>query len=110
MLKESNRLKSDKDFRNAFRNGKILENQFIRIKFLKSQKSISRFGFIISNRVLHKAHERNSLKRRLRAICQSLVKDLKPSFDIVFWPKASSAALRHSDLVESVKDLIIKIR
>ena len=109
MLSKINRLKSDRDFRNVFRNGRTLENQFFRIKFLKNQKNVSRFGFIISVKVLKKANERNTLKRRLRAISRSLLKDLKPGFDIVIWPKASSAALNHNDLMGSMTDLLIKI-
>lgn len=109
MLKEANRLKSDRDFKNVFRNGRTLENRFIRVKFLKNQKNVSRFGFIISVKVLKKANERNTLKRRLRAISRSLLKDLKPGFDIVVWPKVSSAALNHGDLMGSMTDLIIKI-
>ena len=109
MLKEANRLKSDRDFKNVFRNGRTLENRFMRVKFLKNQKNVSRFGFIISVKVLKKANERNTLKRRLRAISRSLLKDLKHSFDIVVWPKASSAALNHSSLVDCMTDLIIKI-
>ena len=62
MLPEINRLKSDEDFKNVFKNGKTLENQFFRIKFLKNQKNFSRFGFIISARILKKATARNILK------------------------------------------------
>lgn len=109
MLSKINRLKYDRDFRNVFRNGRTLENQFFRIKLLKNKKNASRFGFIISAKVLKKANERNTLKRRLRAISRSLLKDLKTSFDIVVWPKSSSAALNHNDLEGSLTDLIIKI-
>lgn len=107
MLKELNRLKSDRDFRNVFRNGKTLENHFFRVKFSKNQKNVSRFGFIISTKVLKKANLRNALKRRLRAICRSLVKDLKPGFDIVIWPKTSSASLNYTDLFNYLSELII---
>lgn len=107
MLKKANRLKSDKDFKNVFRNGKTLENRFLRVKFLKNQKNVSRFGLIISAKVLKKANLRNSLKRRLRAICRSLVNDLETGFDIVIWPKTSSASLDYSDLSDCLKELII---
>lgn len=108
MLPKVNRLKSDKDFRNVFRNGKTLENQFIRIKFLKNQKNISRFGFIISNKIIKKANLRNSLKRRLRGIFRSLVSDLNPGFDIVVWPKTSCLTLKYNDLALCLKSLMIK--
>ena len=106
MLKEVNRLKSDKDFKNVFRNGKILENKFFRVKFLKNQKNFSRFGFIISAKLLKKAVQRNVLKRRLRVICGSLLKDLDSNFDIVIWPKINCTSLKFKDLNNYVRDLL----
>lgn len=108
MLSKINCLKSEKDFRNVFKNGKTIENQFIRVRFLKNQKSSSRFGFIVSAKVLKRANLRNTLKRRLRAICRSLVKDLKLGLDIVIWPKIASTSLNYNDLDNYLRDLIIK--
>ncbi len=108
MLPKSNRLKSDEDFKNVFKNGKTSENQFFRIKFFKNQKNFSRFGFVISVKLLKKATSRNILKRRLRAICQSLLKDLKSNFDIVIWPKTNSISLNYKDLTDYLRELIIK--
>ncbi|KKS27346.1 MAG: Ribonuclease P protein component [Candidatus Yanofskybacteria bacterium GW2011_GWC2_41_9] len=107
MLPKTNRLKSDKDFRNVFKNGKTSENQFFRVKFLKNQKNFSRFGFIISAKLLKKATARNVLKRRLRMICKLLLKDLKSGFDIVIWPKTNSTSLNYKSLTDSLRELII---
>ena len=107
MLPKTNRLKSDKDFRNVFKNGKTSENQFFRVKFLKNQKNFSRFGFIISAKLLKKATARNVLKRRLRMVCKPLLKDLKYGFDIVIWPKTSSISLNYKDLTDYLRELII---
>ena len=109
MLPKINRLQSDKDFRNVFKNGKNLENRFFRVKFLRNQKSSSRFGFVISVKLLKKATFRNILKRRMRVICGSLLKDLKSNFDIVIWPKTSSLSLNYKDLADYLKQLITSI-
>lgn len=109
MLSKIHRLKSDKDFKNVFKNGKTLENQFFRVKFVKNQKKFSRFGFVISVKLLKKAVSRNILKRRLRAICRSLLKDLKSGFDIVIWPKTSSVSLGYDDLSDYLRGLIIAV-
>lgn len=108
MLPKINRLKSDKDFKNIFKNGRTLENNFFRIKFLKNQKNYSRFGFIISTKVLKEATLRNTLKRRLRAASRFLVKDLKLGLDIVIWPKKITAFLNYRDIANSLKELLIK--
>ncbi len=109
MLPKVNRLQSDKDFKNIFKNGKTSENQFFRVKFLKNQKNFSRFGFVISVKLLKKSTLRNTLKRRLRAICGSLLKDLKSDLDIVIWPKTSSVSLSYGDLAAYLKQLIISV-
>ncbi|OGD25577.1 ribonuclease P protein component [Candidatus Azambacteria bacterium RIFCSPHIGHO2_01_FULL_40_24] len=107
MLPGINRLKSDEDFKNVFKNGKKSENQFFRIKFLKNQKNLSRFGFIISTKLLKKATVRNILKRRLRMICRHLLKDLKCKFDVVIWPKTNSISLNYKDLTNYLRELIL---
>ena len=109
MLPKSNRLKSDEDFKNVFKNGKTSENQFFRVKFLKNQKNLSRFGFIISTKLLKKAVSRNIFKRRLRVICRSLLQDLKSNFDIVIWPKTNSISLNYRDLADYLRELMISI-
>ena len=108
MLPKIHRLKSDEDFKNIFKNGKTLENEFFRVKFLKNKKNFNRFGFVISTKLLKKAVSRNTLKRRLRAICQSLLKDLKSGFDIVIWPKTNSTSLNYKDLTDYLRELTIK--
>ena len=106
MLPAINRLKSDKDFKNIFKSGRTLENQFLRVKFLKNHKNISRFGFIVSTKISKRANIRNTLKRRLRAIVISLIKDFKTGFDIVIWPKTASTTLDYKDLFENLYNLI----
>lgn len=108
MLPKIHRLKSDKDFKNVFKNGKTSENLFFRIKFLKNQKNFSRFGFVISAKLLKKATSRNILKRRLRVICRSLLKCLKFGFDVVIWPKKISTSLNYKDLSDYLKELMKK--
>ncbi|MBI2446332.1 MAG: ribonuclease P protein component [Parcubacteria group bacterium] len=107
MLPRINRLKSDEDFKNVFKNGKTSENHFFRIKFLKNRKNFSRFGFIISAKLLKKATARNTLKRRLRMICRYLLKDLKYGFDIVIWPKKNSTSLNYKNLTDYLRELIV---
>lgn len=93
---------------NIFKRGKTLENDFFRVKLLMNQKNYSRFGFVISAKVLKKATSRNVLKRRLRDISRFLVKDLKSNFDIIVWPKIASLSLNYRDLNSHLRALIIK--
>ena len=107
MLPNINCLKSDKDFKKIFSGGKISENEYIKIKFLKNSNKPTRFGFIVSNKFEKRAAARNLIKRRLRAAARFLLKNIKPGFDIAVWPKA---ALRvdYQKITDNFKSLLIK--
>src|SRR3989344_6197911 len=106
MFSKINRLRSDQDFKRVFRNGRTLENQFFRIKFLMNYKNINRFGFIVSNKISKKATVRNNIKRRLRLICRPLTISKDNGFDVVVWPKTSSIKLKYIDFSNNIWDLI----
>lgn len=108
MLPEVNRLKSDSDFKQIFKYGKISESEFLRIKFFKNSKKYTRFGFIVSNKFAPKAVERNLFKRRLRSISYSLLKNIKPGFDIAIWPKTALKKSDYKELSDNFKNLLIK--
>ena len=108
MLPEANRLKSDDDFKRIFKYGKISENGFMRTKFLKNFDKRSRFGFIISNKFASKAVVRNLFRRRLRAAAHFLLKNIKPGFDVVVWPKTALKKFSYQILLNNFKNLLIK--
>jgi len=108
MLPEANRLKSNDDFKKIFKYGKISENEFMKIKFLKNFKKCSRFGFIVSNKFARKAVVRNLSRRRLRAAAHFLLKNIKPGFDIVIWPKIALKKISYQILLNNFKNLLIK--
>ena len=108
MLPEANRLKSSDDFKKIFKHGKISENEFIKIKILKNFKKHSRFGFIVSNKFARKAVVRNLFRRRLRAAARFLLKNIKPGFDVVVWPKAVLKKFSYQILLNNFKNLLIK--
>ena len=108
MLPEANRLKSNDDFKKIFKYGKISENEFMKIKFLKNFKKHSRFGFIVSNKFARKAVVRNLSRRRLRAAVYFLLENIKPGFDIVIWPKIALKKISYQILLNNFKNLLIK--
>lgn len=84
------------------------ENEFMKIKILKTFKKYSRFGFIVSNKFASKAVVRNLFKRQLRAEAHFLLKNIKPGFDVVVWPKTALKKFNYQILVNNFKDLLIK--
>ena len=103
MLPQKNHLKADRDFKKVFRDGKTSEGDLIKIRFLKNFKKYSRFGFIISNTFESKAVSRNLIKRRLRAAVYFLLKNIKPGFDIIIWPKAALKKSTYQSILNNFK-------
>ena len=108
MLPKINRLKAVRDFKKVFNGGKTSENELIKIRFLRNSKTHSRFGFVVSNIFASKAAARNLIKRRLRAAACFLLKDVKPGFDVVIWPKSALKKSAYETILSSFKDILIE--
>lgn len=108
MLSKINRLRSDKDFKKVFGSGKTAENPFVRIKFVENQQKETRFGFIVGIKFSKKAAARNLIKRRLRAATRFLIKNVKPGFDIVIWPKPKSESANYEIILQNLEDVLNK--
>ncbi|MEK7658342.1 MAG: ribonuclease P protein component [Patescibacteria group bacterium] len=83
MLPKSNRLKNKKDFDRVFKEGRGFKNDFLALKAVKNNTDISRFGFVVSQKVSKKAVIRNKIKRRLREIIKKDLAVFKNGIDIV---------------------------
>jgi ribonuclease P protein component len=93
MLPRKYKLKKKNDFKKVFKQGKYYQEDFIKIRVLKNDLKINRFGFIVGLKISKKSVQRNKIKRRLEEVIrlkldQISVKDgqvssLKPGFDIV---------------------------
>ena len=83
MLPKENRLTKKKDFERVFRQGKGLKEEFLVIKALDNNLSVSRFGFIVSKKISKKAVLRNKIKRRLRELAQMKLNQIRQGIDIV---------------------------
>jgi len=66
-----------------------------------------RFGFSVSRKV-GKAHDRNGVKRRLRAICREHGRSWRRGFDAVFVARSASASASYEELHAAVVSLMGK--
>ncbi len=53
------------------------------MKTTKNNLQVSRFGFIISNKVSKKSVDRHKIRRRLNDIIHPRLKEIKKGFDVV---------------------------
>jgi ribonuclease P protein component len=84
MLKKINRLKKKKDFEKVLKDGKGFKEDFLLFKIIKNNLKISRFGFIISQRVSKKATVRNKLKRKMSELVKIKLEKIKRGIDGTF--------------------------
>lgn len=86
MLSKKNCLKKKKDFSRVFKEGKKINGKFVYIKIFPNNLLESRFGIIISKKVIKKAVLRNRLKRQTRFILKNILPKIKTNIDcIVFF-------------------------
>lgn len=84
MLPKNNRIKKKKDFELIFKEGKSLSNSLFVVKFLSNNLELSRFAFVISQKVSKKAVVRNKIKRTLSRVIEGKLQEIKIGQDIVF--------------------------
>jgi len=84
VLPKENRLKAKKDFEKVFKKGKGIKESLLFLKVSENGLEISRFGFIVSQKISKKAVLRNKIKRRLRELIKKRIKKLKKGTDYVF--------------------------
>lgn len=83
MLIRKYKLKKDNDFKKVFKQGKYYQEDFIKIKALKNDLKISRFGLMIGLKISKKATQRNKIRRQMEEIIRLNLSQLKPGLDIV---------------------------
>jgi ribonuclease P protein component len=84
MLKKELRIRKQKDFDSIFSKGAYFSEKFLALKVIENDLEMSRFGFIVSNKVSKKAVERNRIKRLLREVVRLKYDEIKPGFDAIF--------------------------
>lgn len=76
MLEKENRLKKRKEFGYIYKKGKTVYSKYLMLVYVSTKLKDIRVGFSISKKI-GKAHTRNLIKRRLRAIVFDLLKQNK---------------------------------
>jgi len=84
MLSGKNRITGKKDIEKVFKKGKSFKEEFLLLKVAPNSLPISRFTFIVSQKVAKKATGRNRIKRRLRELVKSQINNIKKGFDGIF--------------------------
>lgn len=108
MLPRAHRGLKRSDFNRIYKSGKTLKTAFFRIKTAPSDKK-TRFGVVISAKLLKGAVKRNRLRRQISAILADIEPELLQQADIVILPESTAVGVDfvelHKDLVEGFKKI-----
>lgn len=83
MLPKLQRIKKKKDFEAIFKKAKSFKKGFLIFKVSKNSLDVSRFGFVVSQKVSKKATIRNKVRRRLASIIKSEVNKIANGIDVI---------------------------
>lgn len=109
MLARKYKLKKDNDFKKVFKRGENYQRGLIRLKAVKNDLLISRFGFIISNKLSKKAVVRNKVKRKLEEITRLNLDKVKTGFDIIVMVSPLIKEKDYQEIEKSLTSLLKEI-
>jgi len=110
MLPKQNRLKKKKDFDRVFRNGGKIKTNALFFRWAPNNLKISRFGFIVSQKISKKATIRNKTKRQLRALIRKRIAVLQKGIDGVFIVKPGLEKKDFSEIEKIVVHILSKTK
>jgi ribonuclease P protein component len=108
VLAKENRLKKKTDFDFVFNKGKGLKKDFLFLKSVKNNLSITRFGFIVSKKVSNRAVVRNKARRRMSKVAQENLPKIKKGMDIVIVAGPQIKDKEFKEIKEKQEDLFLK--
>lgn len=108
MLKSDNRLKKRKEFAYLYKNGIAKHTSHLTSVYLPTKYRTIKIGFSVAKKI-GKAHTRNLVKRRLRAIVREVVQTLPNNYNVVFIAKAGIENLTFAEIKDQVNVLISKM-
>ena len=97
MLSKINRLKKRKKFAYIYRKGESFASKYFVIWVASTKLTHSKVGFVVSNKI-GKAHIRNGIKRKLRAIMRELLPQINPQYNYIITAKDSLLTLSYQEI------------
>lgn len=110
MLPKENRINTDKDIKRLIQKGKAFFLAEFTIKYLKNNKDIWRFAFVVSTKVDKAAVTRNLIKRRMRVVAATYCQKETSGYDFVIIARKKAAELDYKELKKQLDFALSKIK
>lgn len=83
MLARDFRLRHEKDIARTLKSKAGAFDAVCGVKIVKNNLTTSRFAVVVGTKVSKKAVDRNRIRRQYREIVRSMMKEIKPGFDVI---------------------------
>lgn len=107
MLNSTNRLKKKKEFAYIYRHGTTFASKYFVVCVLPTKLDEPKIGFVVSKKV-GKAHTRNLVKRRLRAIIRELLPQMDQKYNYIITAKVDTVELEYQALKQQILYIFTK--
>jgi ribonuclease P protein component len=108
MLSSVHRLQANKELEAVYTAGKKVYGPLVRMVCLPTLRPQSRLAVVVSKKVSLQAVDRNTVKRRLRAIMSPMLPSLKQAYDIIIIAQPKAKAATYAMLAAAVDQLLRK--
>jgi ribonuclease P protein component len=108
VLPKENRLTKRKDFQRVFQRGKGIKENSLALKWVRNNLKVSRFAFIVSQKVSKKAVLRNKLRRKLREKARLDLPKLQKGLDAIIIVSPGAEKKGGKELAENLNKLLLK--
>lgn len=103
MLSSQHRLRHKMDIDRVLKSKTGVFDAACGIKYVKTDRTVSRFAIVVGGKVSKNATDRNKVRRHYREILRSLLLKVRPGFDVVLLTSKSALEL---DFVQKQEKLI----
>lgn len=104
-MKKNNRLRTNQDFLDIYRNGKNYWNRNLTIYVKKNNLEVSRFGYSITKKIGNSV-ERNKIRRKMKEIIRLNLDCIKQGYDIIIIPKKNTVDIKYKELENAILHLL----
>ncbi|MCD6449055.1 MAG: ribonuclease P protein component [Thermotogaceae bacterium] len=111
-LTRDERLRLRKDFKNVFKNGKSVYNEYFRIVYVKNELGLTRIAVLVKKKI-GKAVYRNRIKRLVKEFFRNNKRLFPESSDIVFLARGGfkgKESVNYKDVERVILDLLERIK
>ena len=102
-------VKEKRDFDKIIKNGKKVKNYNFIVFYSKNSEQFNKYGITVPKKV-GKAHIRNKLKRRVRAILRNYKKSYENNYNCIIIIRNSCLDLTFQELSNSLERLLNEIK